>query len=82
MKITGIEIFTYGLLYMFGLRNYCRILRRFYFFGIPFTNVVEYVVTIGLIIIYMKVLYRYKYYGQRIIILTGISILPLLIGII
>lgn len=82
MKITGIEIFTYSLLYMFGLRNYCRILRRFYFFGIPFTSTIEYVLTIGLVIIYLRVLYRYESYMVRMLSLIGVSTLPFLIRIV
>lgn len=76
MRITGAEVATYIALYLLGVRNYCRILRRLYFFGIPFTSVLEWMMTIGLLFFFVRTIYRHESYMVRMIYFVGISTLP------
>lgn len=79
MKMTWIEGITYSILYMGALRSYGRLLRRFYFFHMPFTGVLDWMMTIGLLIFFIRIIYRHRSYSVRMIYFVGVTILPYLI---
>ncbi|MGL4737681.1 MAG: hypothetical protein ACRCW2_09545 [Cellulosilyticaceae bacterium] len=76
MRLTVAEGATYIALYFWGIRSYCRILRRFYFFGMPFTSLLEWAMTIGLLVFFVRTILRHESYVIRMIYFVGISTLP------
>lgn len=79
IKVTFSECITYFLLYGWTIRNFGRLLRRFYAFHIPFTMVLEIVGTIALLICFLKILRKYEAYSIRLLLLGGITLFSLLI---
>lgn len=79
MKFTFSEGITYIALYMIALRVYGRLLSRFYFFHMPFTRVLEWGITIALLIFFIRTINKHKYYVVRMIYFLVVIMLPYMI---